>query len=183
MQNTLCTKKDWMNFRNILTVGSFVSIAALTACGGGGTAGVANGGVGYPIPTPVQNPPPTTDHSLPHPAMVDNKKVWVTSGGLASYIFNGDGTGVSNCTGTCASVWPPLMAGANSHAVGDFTIISRKNPSGSQWAYLGHPLYTFSADTPGKAPGGNNVNGFSFALVAGQTGGPTPPPRCTGRYC
>jgi predicted lipoprotein with Yx(FWY)xxD motif len=170
-----------MNIRNLVTVGSFVSVAVLTACGGG-SGSAANGGGGYGIPTPVQSPPPTTDNSLPHAATVDNKKVWVTSGGLASYISNGDRAGVSTCTGTCASVWPPVMAGANSHRVGDFTIISRTNPNGSQWAYLGHPLYTFSADAPGKATG-NNVNGFSFALVAGQSGGPTPPPHCTGMYC
>ncbi len=59
---------------------------------------------------------------------------------------DGDGAGDSDCNGGCAVTWPPLYAGANDEAQGDFTIIDREDGS-RQWAYQGDPLYFFSGDS------------------------------------
>jgi predicted lipoprotein with Yx(FWY)xxD motif len=171
------------NLIGLALIGAF----ALAACGGG-TSGSSTPMV-VPTATPTTNPNPTatpaSDPTLPKQVSVSGQEIWETQGGLPLYEYSGDtaGAGVSNCTGGCATVWPPLMSGATSKSVGAFTIITRTNPSGSQWAYTGKPLYTFESDTAGQPPTGNGVQGFSTALVSGQTGASTPPPGCTGPYC
>ncbi len=158
---------------------ALLSAVSLAACGGGGSSGGTT-----LIPVPKQTAPPaTSDSTLPKQATISGQTIWTTQSGLPLYVFNGDTAGVSNCTGSCAAIWPPLMSGAGSKATGDFTIIARSNPSGSQWAYIGKPLYTFASDQPGQAPTGNNFQGFTVALVAGQNGAPPPPAGCTGIYC
>jgi predicted lipoprotein with Yx(FWY)xxD motif len=82
-------------------------------------------------------------------ALVDAK-------GMSLYTFDKDQGGKSSCNDPCAAIWPPLAAASGSSATGDWTIISRGDGS-SQWAYKGHPLYTFTKD--GK-PGDANGDGF-----------------------
>ena len=174
--------------RSIFMSLALINVFALAACGGGSSGG-GSGTTTNPVPvvpTTAPVPVPTTaasDPTLPQATTVNGQNVWETKGGLVLYEFNGDSAGVSNCTGSCAVIWPPLMSGTTSKAVGSFTMITRSNPSGTQWAYQGKPLYTFSSDKPGQPPTGNNFQGFTFALVAGQSGGPSPPPGCQGPYC
>jgi predicted lipoprotein with Yx(FWY)xxD motif len=79
-------------------------------------------------------------------AFVDGK-------GKTLYTFDKDDGGKSACNGPCASAWPPLTAAAGSDASGDWTLVKRDDGS-SQWAYRGHPLYTFVKDgNPGDANG------------------------------
>ncbi|MCW8877205.1 MAG: hypothetical protein OQK51_09105 [Kangiellaceae bacterium] len=80
--------------------------------------------------------------------------------GFTVYLFDddandseGDGTGDSDCNGSCAVTWPPLYAKVTDQEGGDFTIITRDDGS-LQWAYKGAPLYFFQGDV---APG--DVNG------------------------
>ena len=72
-------------------------------------------------------------------------KALVDAKGLTLYTFDRDATGKSNCNGQCATNWPPLMAGADAKASGDWTIVTRDD-GGKQWAYKGKPLYYFSMD-------------------------------------
>ena len=163
---------------------AIAAIAALSACGGGGSSSTSPAGLN-PMPnTPATSPPGTSsDPTLPQQETVGGQTIWETKGGLPLYTFTGDAKGVSNCTASCAALWPPLMSGAASVATGAFTIVNRTNPNGSQWAYNGAPLYTFISDKPGSPPTGNGVQGFSIAVVSGQSGGPSSPPGCTGPYC
>ena len=177
--------------RSTFTALALAGAFALAACGGGGSSGPSNPSNPMVVPTlaPTQAPTtspttaPASDPTLPKQATVGAQKIWETMAGLPLYEFSGDSAGVSNCTGGCATFWPPLMSGPTSKAVGDFTIIARTNPSGSQWAYLGKPLYTFASDQPNQPPTGIGIQGFSLAQVAGQSGAPSPPPMCTGPYC
>jgi predicted lipoprotein with Yx(FWY)xxD motif len=109
--------------------------------------------------------PTATDPTMPVSGMVGTQAVWMSPGGLALYVSSGDAPGVSNCTGDCSYSWPPLMAGTTSVASGDFTIITRKDPAGLQWAYQGKPLYTFGPDKPGN-PRGDGQGGFTYAAIA-----------------
>ncbi|HTX56602.1 MAG TPA: hypothetical protein VMD47_05825 [Candidatus Acidoferrales bacterium] len=82
--------------------------------------------------------------------------ILVDGQGMTLYTFAKDAKGKSNCTGMCASHWPPLFAASGASASGNFSIISR--PDGSkQWAYKGWPLYRFKKDA---APGQEKGNGF-----------------------
>ncbi len=63
----------------------------------------------------------------------------------------------SHCTGSCASLWPPLLTSHSS--LGSPTGLTKawavvKDGNGSQVSYDGHLLYTYSGDTsPGQAAG------------------------------
>jgi predicted lipoprotein with Yx(FWY)xxD motif len=112
--------------------------------------------------------------------------------GMALYTFKSDTTGVSNCTGSCAAVWPPytvssasgLSAGSNiPGAVGTIT----RSDGTLQVTYNGMPLYFFAKDTAGQVTG-NGQGGFSIAMAtasqatakpqaaAPQTAAPAPAP-------
>ncbi len=78
------------------------------------------------------------------------------------YIFTDDTEGVSTCFEGCIDTWPPLFAADDAQDFGDFTVITRDDPSTEsddeagikQWAYQKQPLYFFVGDS---SPG--DVNG------------------------
>jgi predicted lipoprotein with Yx(FWY)xxD motif len=77
--------------------------------------------------------------------------------GMTLYAFDKDAGGKSACNGPCAGNWPPLMAGSDAKASGDWSIITRDDGS-KQWAYKGKPLYQWSKD---KKPGDMTGDGFN----------------------
>jgi predicted lipoprotein with Yx(FWY)xxD motif len=81
--------------------------------------------------------------------------------GMTLYTFDKDAGGKSACNGPCTGNWPPLMAGADAKASGDWTIITRDDGS-KQWAYKGKPLYTYAKDTKPGDKTGHNYNGMWF---------------------
>jgi predicted lipoprotein with Yx(FWY)xxD motif len=80
--------------------------------------------------------------------------VLVDAKGMTLYTFDNDKDGKSVCNGQCAQYWPPLAAGADAKAMGDWTVITRDDGS-KQWAHKGKPLYTFVQD---KKAGDNTGN-------------------------
>jgi predicted lipoprotein with Yx(FWY)xxD motif len=79
--------------------------------------------------------------------------------GMTLYTFNRDMIGYSNCNAQCAADWPPLLAGADAKASGDWTIITRDDGK-RQWAYKGKAVYGFTKDAkPGDAAGEGADNG------------------------
>ena len=84
--------------------------------------------------------------------------------GITLYRYDKDSAGTSNCTGSCATVWPPLAAAGGtltggSGVTGTLATISRADGS-KQVTYNGMPLYTFQQDAkPGDATG-DGVNSF-----------------------
>src|SRR5258708_19229905 len=87
-------------------------------------------------------------------------KALVDAKGMTLYTFDRDASGKSNCNGACATNWPPLTAGADAKASGDWTIVSRDD-GGTQWAYKGKPLYEFAKDTKPGDVTGDGVNSVS----------------------
>ena len=77
--------------------------------------------------------------------------------GMTLYTFDKDAGGKSACNGPCAGNWPPLMAGADAKASGDWSVVTRDDGS-KQWAYKGKPLYTWSKD---QKPGDMTGDGFN----------------------
>ena len=84
-------------------------------------------------------------------------KVLTDPKGMTLYVFDKDSDGKSVCNGPCATNWPPLMAGADAKAMGDWTVVTRDDGS-KQWAYKGKPLYTWAKDTKPGDKTGDGVN-------------------------
>jgi predicted lipoprotein with Yx(FWY)xxD motif len=87
--------------------------------------------------------------------------VLVNAHGLTLYWFANDTASQSNCTGSCATYWPPLTGTAVAakgislpHGFGTI-----KRPDGqAQVTYDGHPLYTYTGDTAAGQVTGNGLN-------------------------
>ena len=85
--------------------------------------------------------------------------VLATSHGITLYTFKRDGHDESNCTGKCASSWPPFLASADAKAVKKWALVARPDGNG-QWAYDGAPLYAWAKDQkPGEAKGNGLMHG------------------------
>ena len=100
----------------------------------------------------AQAAPATTADTSKGKALVDGK-------GMTLYVFDRDAAGKSNCSGTCATNWPPLAAASDATTSGDWTVVTRDDGT-RQWAYRGKPLYHWSKDAkPGDVTGDgvNNV--------------------------
>jgi predicted lipoprotein with Yx(FWY)xxD motif len=82
--------------------------------------------------------------------------------GLTLYTFAADSPGKSNCYGSCAQYWPPVIGSPSvpSGIPGNFGTTTRTDGT-KQVTWNGHPLYTYVGDHgPGQAAGnGLNVNG------------------------
>ena len=81
--------------------------------------------------------------------------------GAPLYTFDKDTDGVSNCTGQCAVIWPPVAAPAGALDY-DLSVVVRVDGT-RQLARQKQPLYTFIQDNKGSLGTGDNVNGFHIA--------------------
>jgi predicted lipoprotein with Yx(FWY)xxD motif len=84
-------------------------------------------------------------------------KALVDAKGMTLYTFDRDTAGKSNCNGSCAQNWPPLMAPANATASGSWSVV-RRDDGTMQWAYKGKPLYGWAKDTKPGDVTGDGVN-------------------------
>jgi predicted lipoprotein with Yx(FWY)xxD motif len=142
--------------KRIMLVTILTAATALAGCGGGGSSST---------PTVSQNPGSHTGTSqgavLPT-ATIDGGPAFVTSAGRAVYTFDGDTSAdQSNCTGSCAAVWPPVTPPGGSLA-SPWSSFTRSDGS-TQLAYNGQPLYTFTGDRQPDEATGNGVQGFHLA--------------------
>jgi predicted lipoprotein with Yx(FWY)xxD motif len=115
---------------------------------------------------------------------------YLTDGtGRALYFWAKDTTpGVSTCTGTCIQTWPAfwvdnLVAPSVVKPVNFSTIV--RGDGSKQWAYMGRPLYYYSADKDAGDLYGDGFNNVWFAanvtgiLPASATPTPTATPVAT----
>ena len=112
------------------------------------------------------------------------------SAGKTLYYFKPDTATTSNCTGSCASIWPPLLSPggtptSTTNLPGKLAVISDAN--GMQVTYNGHPLYTFASDTAPGMTSGEGVNNFfvataNLALQGSSGGSANPTPTTSGGY-
>ena len=94
----------------------------------------------------------------------------VDSKGMSLYIFTKDTANTSNCSGTCANNWPPLLSsgapvagsGVNASLLGT---ISRAD-GGTQVTYNGMPLYYFAADKAAGDVKGQGVKSVWYVIDA-----------------
>jgi len=112
--------------------------------------------------------------------------ILANSSGKTLYLFARDKHGMSACTGTCATYWPPLLTtGAPVATAGVKTALlgTAKRTDGTlQVTYAGHPLYTFKLDAkPGQTKGeGTSFFGGSWYVLSGSGAGVEKAPAGTG---
>jgi predicted lipoprotein with Yx(FWY)xxD motif len=90
--------------------------------------------------------------------------------GFTLYHLKTEVNGAIKCTGSCASVWPPLLVTGSGQATagdgvsGQLGTVTRPD-GGVQVTYDGLPLYTYSGDTaPGQA-NGQGIENVWFAIT------------------
>lgn len=108
---------------------------------------------------------------------IGGQQVLVDSQGMTLYWFAIDTSSKSNCSGSCATYWPPVAGPltAGSGVTGTLGTITRSDGT-KQATYLGHPLYTYVGDkSAGQATGnGKNLSGGLWweMTVSGSTPAP-----------
>ena len=86
--------------------------------------------------------------------------------GMTLYVFTRDTPNMTNCTGNCLDIWPPLLledgqeVDAGEGLEGTFDSID--TPSGTQVTYDGAPLYYFASDTAEGDTSGHLVGNVWF---------------------
>ncbi len=92
--------------------------------------------------------------------------VLASKDGKTLYTFTKDAAGKSNCSGGCATAWPPFIVANPALAGGEFSIVMRDDGA-QQWAFKGQPLYFFAGDTkPGEMNG--EASGGVWFVVKSQ---------------
>ena len=105
------------------------------------------------------------------PATVNGQSVTILTNtqGMTLYYFKPDTATTSNCTGTCASNWPPLVftssgSPASANALpGTLSVVTDAN--GQQVEYNGHLLYKYSGDTAPGQTNGEGIKGVWFVAT------------------
>jgi predicted lipoprotein with Yx(FWY)xxD motif len=101
-------------------------------------------------------------------------RVLVDSRGRTLYLFEKDRGMTSSCSGSCASIWPPLTSGSKPGAAGGLSrgkiALSKRSDGTMQVTYGGHPLYTYAGDAgPGDTKGeGLNQFGAEWYVLDGS---------------
>lgn len=88
--------------------------------------------------------------------------------GQTVYLFTRDAPDVSNCSGGCATTWPPVLVTdtpvAPSDLVGVLDMIARADGS-TQLTYNHQPLYYYAGDTQPGTTAGQGVGGVWFVVA------------------
>jgi predicted lipoprotein with Yx(FWY)xxD motif len=93
----------------------------------------------------------------------------VDSKGMTLYIYTKDTPNTSNCYGSCATAWPPLLTnGAPTAGNGvDASLLSTttRTDGTTQVTYNGWPLYYFVSDKAAGDTSGENVQNVWFVIT------------------
>jgi predicted lipoprotein with Yx(FWY)xxD motif len=152
-------KEKMMNKVKLMVLG--VGLAVVLAACGGAT------GSSYSAPPPTGVPAPTTapasaSGEQPTVMVASNAtlgKILVDGKGITLYIYTKDTVSTSNCSGGCATAWPPLTVAAGvtptagPGVAGTLGVIQRADGS-YQVTIDGKPLYYYVRDArPGDTTG------------------------------
>ena len=144
-----------MRTSRLALIAPAVVAAAVAGCGGSShtSAGGGSSGGAYGGPAPSSSSS-STSTSVPAALITtkhSSKLGTILAFGpkhLTVYLFEGDKAGVSNCTGACPSVWPPVVGTPQAQGAAmsaDLGTITRSDGR-KQVTYKGHPLYLFTKD-------------------------------------
>ncbi|HEX8856026.1 MAG TPA: hypothetical protein VF752_10535 [Thermoleophilaceae bacterium] len=162
--------------RKARIAGTTVAVAAVAMAVAGYATSVADsGGAGAAAARP--KPTVALRTTSLGKILVDGKT------GRTLYEFGKDRRNKSNCSGSCAAIWPPLTVSGKLLAgkgVSASKLTTIKRADGKRQAvYAGHPLYRFAADSKAGQTNGEGVNGFGglwYAMNARGSLVKGPPP-------
>ena len=132
-----------------------VAVAVIVIAGGGNDSGNANAAPpGGQAPTASI----TTHKGKLGTYLVDGQ-------GRTLYLFEADKPDVSNCSGGCLSVWPPMTAGSKPPVASGGVVASKLGMTTQQSGkpvvtYGGHPLYYYTADQKAGDATGQGLDQF-----------------------
>jgi predicted lipoprotein with Yx(FWY)xxD motif len=93
----------------------------------------------------------------------------VDSKGMTLYLYTQDTPNTSNCYGSCASYWPPLLTtGAPSAGAGltaSMLGTTKRTDGTTQVTYNGWPLYYYVSDKAAGDTTGENVQAVWFVIT------------------
>ena len=152
-------------------VGLPLAAAALTAAacsssgsgssGGGSTAGGNSAGSAAMTSSATVVAAPGSSSTF----LTDNS-------GRSLYLFQADSMNKSNCSGACATAWPPLTTtgtptGSGGVKAADLSTITLSSGK-KQVTFDGHPLYLYAGDSGAKQTNGQGLDQFGakWYLVA-----------------
>jgi predicted lipoprotein with Yx(FWY)xxD motif len=145
-----------MSMRLVLTSSAAVAVLAAAGCASSSSKNGSGGGSNQPAGGSGSQTITVQHDRLTAP---DGKTLYYNTVDTATSI---------KCTGTCASLWPPLTGSAKVGAgLDDAHFTTAMRPDGTtQVAYYGHPLYEFSDDTAGQTNGDGMADAGGHWLVA-----------------
>ncbi len=161
-----------------------VPLAALAIAGCGGNS--SDTGAATPPSTTTTTSGPTGTVNV---ASTDLGTILVNAQGRTLYLFQKDTGTTSECTGACATAWPPLHAAGKPTVGGGATAsmagTTKRSDGVTQVTYNGHPLYLFSGDTQAGETTGEGSTAFGGAWYAvspagDQVTGPAATPAPSG---
>jgi predicted lipoprotein with Yx(FWY)xxD motif len=144
--------------RRIRWIAPFAGVMALFALGGGAMAAMTK-------PTVVST------------HQTKRGKVLAAANGHSLYLSTADKAGKSNCTGSCANTWLPLLTSARPTAATDSGVNAkllgtiRRSSRVLQVTYNGHPLYVFAHDKSAGQISGEGANQFAGHWYVVNTNG------------
>lgn len=162
--NHLIHLADRRGPRTALTAPAILAGLLLTACGSTSYGG-GSGAYGHPSTTPSPTSSGGGSAAEKIATSTGTNGTYLTSDdGRAVYLWAGDtGTG-SNCSGACASAWPPVLTSgpptASGRAVASDLGTVKRTDGSTQVTYHGHPLYYFAGDSGAGSTNGQGSNGF-----------------------
>jgi predicted lipoprotein with Yx(FWY)xxD motif len=93
----------------------------------------------------------------------------VDSKGMTLYLFTKDTPNTSNCYGSCAAIWPPLLTSGSPVAGAGVTAsllgTTKRTDGTTQVTYNGWPLYYYASDKAAGDTTGENVQGVWFVIT------------------
>ncbi len=82
--------------------------------------------------------------------------------GMTLYTYSKDTAGVSNCTGNCATNWPPYLAASTGGTLpANMTLVKRADGTW-QYAWAGKPLYFYISDKAAGDTTGEGIGGVWY---------------------
>jgi predicted lipoprotein with Yx(FWY)xxD motif len=161
--------------RKIWGVAELAALAiAVSACASSSSSSTTSGSTPAAAGSSPASPGAASGGTALAARTIGGQQVLTNSQGFTLYWFAPDTSTTSKCTGSCATLWPPVKGPATAGAGVSGTLGTITRPDGTtQATYDGHPLYTYVADTaPGQANGnGLNVSGGLWyeMTVSGST--------------
>lgn len=154
----------------------------------GGAVSTTGGGAAAPLPKQRPKTPATpagvTRNALIRKEIAKMGAIVVNEKGWTLYRFDRDTArpATSNCSGTCAEVWPPVLTSGNPRLVGvNPALVStiRRSDGSLQLTLRGWPMYRYLGDTKVGNWHGQGVGGTWWAFAPNGTKNLTCVPKVT----